>query len=157
MKMAEVMTFINLLKKYEICIPIIQRDYAQGRNNEKTNEVRKNLIRDIKKCLEDENKKIDFNFVYGTISDNVFYPVDGQQRLTSLYLLHWYINQILDPDKMSNMKNFSYMTRNSASDFFSLLRNPNTELKSIIKKDSNIIYSFHRNFCSTKNFFFSCI
>ena len=138
MKMAEVMTFINLLKKYEICIPIIQRDYAQGRNNEKTNEVRKNLIRDIKKCLEDENKKIDFNFVYGTISDNVFYPVDGQQRLTSLYLLHWYINQILDPDKMSNMKNFSYMTRNSASDFFSLLRNPNTELKSIIKKDSNI-------------------
>lgn len=136
--MTEVMTFINLLQNYEICIPIIQRDYAQGRNDEKTKEVRKNLIRDIKKCLEDEKKKIDFNFVYGTVSGNVFYPVDGQQRLTSLYLLHWYLNQHLDQDKMIGMKKFCYMTRNSANDFFNLLKNPNEELKSIVKGSNKI-------------------
>lgn len=136
--MTEVKTFIDLLKDYEICIPIIQRDYAQGRNDEKTKEVRKNLIRDIKKCLEDEKKKIDFNFVYGTISGKVFYPVDGQQRLTSLYLLHWYLNQQLDQDNMIDMNNFCYMTRNSANDFFSLLKNPNEELKSIVKESNNI-------------------
>ncbi len=53
-----------------------------------SNICRKNLIRDIKKCLENTTKKIDFNFIYGTVSGDVFYPVDGQQRLTSLYLLH---------------------------------------------------------------------
>ena len=29
-------TFIEILKKWNIIIPIIQRDYAQGRKDEKT-------------------------------------------------------------------------------------------------------------------------
>ena len=126
-------TLMTLLKMYEIRIPIIQRDYAQGRNTEKANEVRKNLIGDFKKCLSENGENIDFNFVYGTVSNDVFYPVDGQQRLTSLYLLHWYLNCNLAADKMSELRNFSYMTRNSASDFFSILKSPSTELKEIAK------------------------
>lgn len=102
--MPEINTLLKLLSEYEVRIPIIQRDYAQGRKNEKANEVRKNLIRDIKNCLDDEERSIDFNFVYGTVNDNIFYPVDGQQRLTTLYLMHWYLNCNQDTDNMSRLK-----------------------------------------------------
>lgn len=132
--MPEINTLLKLLSEYEVRIPIIQRDYAQGRKNEKANEVRKNLIRDIKNCLDDEERSIDFNFVYGTVNDNIFYPVDGQQRLTTLYLMHWYLNCNQDTDNMSGLKNFSYMTRNSASEFFSLLKFPNNNLKAIARE-----------------------
>lgn len=135
----EINTLIKLLTSYEVRIPIIQRDYAQGRNNEKSNEVRKNLIKDIKNCLADGGKPIDFNFVYGTVADNVFYPVDGQQRLTTLYLLHWFLACNCDKfDGFLTLKNFSYMTRNSASDFFALLKNPNDELRYLLKESPNL-------------------
>ena len=136
----EINTLIKLLSKYEVRIPIIQRDYAQGRDNEKSNEVRKNLIKDIKTCLTDGGKSIDFNFVYGTVSEGVFYPVDGQQRLTTLYLLHWFLacncNKFECFTKI--LKGFSYMTRNSASEFFSLLNTPNDNLRNIVKESKNL-------------------
>ena len=128
-------SLFEILNKCEIRIPIIQRDYAQGRNNDKANEVRKRLIEDMIKCLEDD-KTLDFNFIYGNITDNIFYPVDGQQRLTTLYLLHWFLacraNRL---DEFNELNKFSYMTRNSASEFFSLLKKPNTaseDLKKLI-------------------------
>ncbi|GAA0753451.1 DUF262 domain-containing protein [Clostridium sartagoforme] len=131
----------RLLENYEVRIPIIQRDYAQGRNNDKANEVRKNIIRDIVSCLESSNKAIDFNFVYGNVSkDNiVFFPVDGQQRLTTLYLLHWFLavcgNKVND---FKRLKRFSYMTRNSASEFFDLLKETTDELLTIVKDNKDI-------------------
>jgi len=134
-------TFIELLSEYEVCIPIIQRDYAQGRDNEKSNEVRKNLIRDIKNCLDDTKQKIDFNFVYGTLSENkkVFYPVDGQQRLTTLYLLHWFL--ACNCENVENFKSlnvFSYMTRNSATEFFRLLRDSSFELIELVRNSNKL-------------------
>ncbi len=135
----EINTLIKLLTKYEVRVPIIQRDYAQGRDNDKSNEVRKNLIRDIKTCLDDDGKTIDFNFVYGTVADGVFYPVDGQQRLTTLYLLHWFFACNCDKfDCFITLKGFSYMTRNSASEFFALLKNPNDELRILVKESKNL-------------------
>jgi hypothetical protein len=135
----EINTLIKLLSNYEVRIPIIQRDYAQGRDNEKANEVRKNLIKDIETCLDHGGKPIDFNFVYGTVADGVFYPVDGQQRLTTLYLLHWFLAYNCDKfDGFKTLKGFSYMTRNSASEFFALLKNPNDELRGLVKVSKNL-------------------
>jgi len=37
------MSFIDLVKEYVIVIPVIQRDYVQGRQTEKIAEIRKNL------------------------------------------------------------------------------------------------------------------
>ena len=31
------------------------------------------------------------DFVYGSKKNNVFIPLDGQQRLTTLFLMHWYL------------------------------------------------------------------
>lgn len=123
----------KLLEKCEIRIPIIQRDYAQGGDNEKANEVRRRLLDDIKRVFED-NTKLDFNFVYGNLDDNIFYPVDGQQRLTTLYLLHWFLacKSGLIEEFNSHYK-FSYMTRNSATEFFSLLKSSNSELCKMVQ------------------------
>ena len=72
------------LKK--IVIPIIQRDYAQGRKSAKS--IREKFLQALKKAVENQNITLDF--VYGDIKDGIFIPLDGQQRLTTLYLIHWY-------------------------------------------------------------------
>jgi hypothetical protein len=130
-------TLLKLLEIYEIRIPIIQRDYAHGRKDGKSNEIRRNLIKDIKICLEGDSA-IDFNFVYGTVADGIFYPVDGQQRLTTLYLLHWFLACNCGRfHEFSKLKGFSYMTRNSAAEFFALMKQSNTKLKDFVKESVN--------------------
>jgi len=135
-------TLIRLLKEYEVRIPIIQRDYAQGRKNVKSDEVRKNIIKDILACLTSRDKIIDFNFVYGNVSCDskhpIFFPVDGQQRLTTLYLLHWYIAVCSGDIEEFRRGLFSYMTRSAAAEFFSLLQNPPEDLLEIIKGQTEI-------------------
>lgn len=125
----------DLLNRYEVRIPIIQRDYAQGRNNSKATEVRKRLIKDFITCLENPNFSMDFNFIYGNTEGNIFYPVDGQQRLTSLYLLHWLLacrcEKIQD---FCSLYAFTYATRNSSNEFFSLLKKPTPDLISLAQE-----------------------
>lgn len=121
----EILSFYEMLQKYKIEIPIIQRDYAQGRiGNE---QIRKNFLEALKSSLVEE-KSINLDFVYGNIFDSVFQPLDGQQRLTTLYLLHWYAFVKYCPSD-SNVKStllqFSYETRISSREFCnSLISNP---------------------------------
>ncbi len=115
-------TFWELLGEYEIVIPIIQRDYAQGRAGKE--ELRKNFLGQICNALE-TNSELLLDFVYGTINNNRIYPLDGQQRLTTLWLLHWYYfykNGLLgvDGNKEKLMK-FSYETRDSSKEFIRCL------------------------------------
>jgi len=113
-------------KKYKfngIQIPMIQRDYAQGRESEQG--IRKKFIGAIFKALE-TSKPLELDFVYGskkTIDKKeLFIPLDGQQRLTTLFLLNWYIgNRELDGDTLEELRStlakFSYATR-ATSDLF---------------------------------------
>ena len=73
----------------EIKIPIIQRDYAQGRTDADTMRVRTRFVDALYKAVTET--PITLDFVYGDIKDGVMTPLDGQQRLTTLFLLHWYI------------------------------------------------------------------
>ena len=88
-------TFWKLINEYRIEIPIIQRDYAQGRNVDKIPEIRKEFIESLYNAIVNESNTLDFDFVYGSIEeregDKVLLPLDGQQRLTTLFLLHWYL------------------------------------------------------------------
>lgn len=118
-------TFIELLKEYTIKVPSYQRDYAQGRKNPQAKAIRKNLITDIKSVVEDENiPPLDLNFIYGATIEKDFIPVDGQQRLTTLFLLHIYA---FEEDKYNNLFfngadcKFSYQARDTSRDFFSKL------------------------------------
>lgn len=114
--------FQELVKNKKIIIPIIQRDYAQGRNNPKAISIRTRLIDEWIDILQDPNLRMDFNYIYGNETGDVFYPVDGQQRLTSLYLLHWYLAMATDNTDEIDEWQFDYKTRNSASEFFAFLR-----------------------------------
>lgn len=118
-------SFTELMKENKVVIPIIQRDYAQGRNDHsKAETVRKRLIDDWISVLSDNSQRMDFNYIYGNEENDIFYPVDGQQRLTSLYLLYWYLAHKVGKEEEIQDWSFDYRTRNSASEFFTLLKDP---------------------------------
>ena len=101
-----------------IVIPIIQRDYAQGRKGQDINRVRERFLDSLHSAITD--KPITLDFIYGDIDeDGVLYPLDGQQRLTTLFLLHWYAakKEAVPESEYSFLYNFSYETRYSARDF----------------------------------------
>lgn len=114
-------TFLELIKDYKIIIPLIQRDYAQGREKEK-NKAEKFLEAIKNGC----NSKLNLDFVYGKRDkeNKIFIPLDGQQRLTTLFLIHWYLS--LESDYKSDLSKFSYEVRSSSKDFLEeLTKNDN--------------------------------
>lgn len=95
-------------------IPLIQRDYAQGRSDDKAQEIRSGFLRYLLDAV-DTDGSVSLDFVYGKADGGVFHPLDGQQRLTTLFLLHWYLGSAagqLDPH--ADWTKFSYATRASA-------------------------------------------
>ncbi|MBR4513098.1 MAG: DUF262 domain-containing protein [Bacteroidales bacterium] len=115
-------TFWNYIKNNVIEIPIIQRDYAQGRLGKEN--LRKNFLTDLKKALDQdspcENTAMKLDFVYGSTENNKMNPLDGQQRLTTLWLLHWYIALragVLNKDNCTILQKFTYETRISSREF----------------------------------------
>ncbi len=116
-------SFWKFICNTNIEIPIIQRDYAQGRIGEE--HLRQNFLSDLKMAL-DSKKSLKLDFVYGSVDKLKMQPLDGQQRLTTLWLLHWYI--ALRANKMEEacqkLKNFSYETRISSREFFKTLCQP---------------------------------
>ncbi len=104
------------LKK--IIIPIIQRDYAQGRKGTDVTRIRERFLDSLYMAVTE--KPITLDFVYGDIdNEGNMTPLDGQQRLTTLFLLHWYAAQKgnVSEAEYSFLKRFSYETRYSARYF----------------------------------------
>ena len=81
--------FISFFIRNNIEIPLIQRDYVQGSNIQ--SEKRDAFIDSLYKALINENDSCELDFIYGTYDNGAFRPLDGQQRLTTLYLLHWFL------------------------------------------------------------------
>ncbi|WP_243471559.1 DUF262 domain-containing protein [Winogradskyella sp. MH6] len=124
-----------------IQIPMIQRDYAHGR--ESASEIRKRFLDSIFNAIENGNS-LELDFIYGSIKqlDNkdYFIPLDGQQRLTTLFLLYWYIgNKELDSIQKlklnDNLVNFTYATRATARDFCKKLCEIDIGLETIPRKE----------------------
>ena len=106
------------VKLSKIVIPMIQRDYAQGRENPEACRVRSRFLDALYQGVA--KKPVVLDFVYGDIGkDGVMTPLDGQQRLTTLFLLHWYAakREQLPYQAYKFLENFSYETRYSARDF----------------------------------------
>lgn len=117
-EMGEKLTFWKLLGRYSIEIPVIQRDYAQGRDN--AVDIRENFLESIKSALENDTD-LDLNFVYGSVKNSLFIPIDGQQRLTTLFLLHVYVllslGKSMDSVPYNRIAKFTYETRTTSRDF----------------------------------------
>lgn len=103
-----------------IYIPRIQRDYAQGRYNEEARVIRDNILDDVS-----TGRPLSWGIVFGVSEDKIiedgsnkkcFIPIDGQQRLTTLYLLNLYGAKRHKID-FDYLQNFNYETRNASKDF----------------------------------------
>ncbi|EDM44959.1 hypothetical protein SCB49_02524 [unidentified eubacterium SCB49] len=173
----------KLLNKYSVEIPIIQRDYAQGRENTKVDRIRNGFVEALLNvCFSSQSQTMHLDFIYGKIESqsikNVqesnynhvesilsfaraytaqtkvglsgdipkvkrellestkakMMPLDGQQRLTTLWLLHYVLYHQSGQDFPEWMSNFSYKTRKSSASFtIGLLTHK--------KMDPSIVYS----------------
>ena len=122
------------LKK--IVIPIIQRDYAQGRKDPGVSRVRSRFLDSLYKAVTVQ--PITLDFVYGdSAEEGNMTPLDGQQRLTTLFLLHWYAAKKCNVPEAEYefLKRFSYETRYSARYFCVDLVEFNPEFKGLISKE----------------------
>ena len=110
-------SFWKFIQQNAIEIPIIQRDYAQGRIGKEY--LRASFLKELKEALDNKEKPLKLDFVYGSQENNHLQPLDGQQRLTTLWLLHWYI--ALRAGKLEEaseiLNKFSYETRISSREF----------------------------------------
>ncbi len=112
---------------FEIVIPILQREYVQGR--EDTKEIRTEFLKALYNYLNEGVPNRDLDFIYGNVTDKNFIPLDGQQRLTTLFLLHWYLSRITPDASLRNQFDtalldtkkqhcrFTYKTRRSSQEF----------------------------------------
>ena len=132
-------TFWNLINDYKIIVPKIQRDYVQGRENKTVEKNREEFVKELIGSLA-ENKPMSLNFVYGTIHGDEFIPIDGQQRLTTLFLLHLYvfakkgnaeaIKKLLDQ--------FSYQTRYTTNRFLKKLAKELPQMLEMARYDESL-------------------
>jgi hypothetical protein len=95
-------------------IPLIQRDYAQGRPSARVKEIRADFLEVLLDAVAG-GEPVGLDFVYGKIEGTTFHPLDGQQRLTTLFLLHWYLASAAGELRpRAAWTRFSYATRASA-------------------------------------------
>lgn len=123
MNNSQTISFWDFLLGHSIEIPIIQRDYAQGRRGKE--ELRKGFLANLKAALDDKSTVLKLDFVYGASKKKQLNPLDGQQRLTTLWLLHWYIAlraNVLG-ECCETLRKFTYETRISSRDFCEQLCN----------------------------------
>lgn len=115
-----------------VVIPKIQRAYAQGRAKEKN--LRNQFISELFSALE-KDEPIELSFVYGSKNLNEdgtyrYELLDGQQRITTLMLIYWYIASAEDKKVPDFIKSFSYETRTTSSKFLEELARNTIELDS---------------------------
>lgn len=123
-------SFAQLLNEEEsIVIPKVQRDYVYGRQDDKVRTVLDDMLENILNAVVNDTLTV-LDFVYGGafIRENMdsagLIPLDGQQRLTTLFLLFFYASLLKDSDgnnvkddEVEKLLKFRYETRQSATDF----------------------------------------
>ena len=154
-------------KGYRISIPIIQRDYAQGRQT--TSEVRNIFLDALFSYLEENKANRDLDFIYGSLNITEkftdFIPLDGQQRLTTLFLLHWYLCQISEnTEKKTEFKSFlfkecksmfTYETRSSSFEFCDAFMAHDIDFKNLLEADKGLENSLSKTIENSSWFFLS--
>ncbi len=133
----DLLTFFELLEKYPVEVPIIQRDYAQGRKSQL--KVRESFLKALYKSLK-KDEPLMLDFIYGSLDEEKFQPLDGQQRLTTLFLLHCYGSIVCEVSNQQTeiLRRFSYETRMTSRDFCKKLVDNLSKLSLInINKQAN--------------------
>lgn len=116
------MTLFSLLKDCCVSIPSLQRNYVHGKDDTHAKEVREHFVKSLDGCIN--GSEINLDVIYGVCDDtrNVLIPIDGQQRLTTLWLSAVYAatkskDNALRLDLLSKLSRFSYESRPLAATF----------------------------------------
>ena len=114
--MKDLHTFGELIRENKIVIPKIQRDYVQGSNaqQEKRDEFLAVLLGHL---VSDTEYHLDFIYGTGGADQGEFLPLDGQQRLTTIFLIHWVLSQRSGIRDIEVKDYFLYQTRRSSELF----------------------------------------
>lgn len=137
-------TLWQILDQYDVVIPMIQRDYAQGRQHDvQIEQIRMGFIQNLFTHLV-KKQPLALDFVYGAVQNKQLRLLDGQQRLTTLFLLHWYIairtNVPIDQHEVKKrLAKFSYQTRISSKHFILALIENGFDL--VLKDDKERLLS----------------
>lgn len=119
-------SFWKLINEKSIDIPTVQRDYTYGSDDPKVQKTCNHLLDTIWEALFGTKQENTLNFVYGNKNKrDAFVPLDGQQRLTTLFLLHlyafwnkdWMSSQREKKEAEKNLGKFAYATRVSTENF----------------------------------------
>ena len=109
----------NLLDEHVIIVPEMQRDYIWSTTSD-------NVYKLLKIINKSNKSKINIGFIYACQQDEFFCLIDGQQRMTTLVLLAFYLSlrndgenwstfqQMIAPD---NRLRFTYRVRNAVENF----------------------------------------
>ena len=113
---------ISELNQYSFYIPSYQRGYKWS-NKEVTELL--NDIDDFQPRLIDETDEKTWYCLQPIVikkqDENHFEVIDGQQRLTTIYLIQYYLNQDFVPKKRDKLFELDYQTRLNTKSFFSSL------------------------------------
>lgn len=118
-----------------IQVPLLQRDYVQGRDA--VQEIREEFLDVLFEALDcyegDSSQPLNLDFIYGSIEgdkERRFIPLDGQQRLTTFFLLHWYLSwrdscwdEFENIFSTENLSKFTYKVRSSSTEYFNAIVN----------------------------------
>lgn len=109
-----------------------------GLKNEEENRKNKNAIQSLVNSVRDYALTVDLTLKDIVVEDksseksDIVYliPLDGQQRLTTLFLMHWYIaKRIGNLAGLNILSRFRYKTRKSSTSFLKLLTDVDMSLK----------------------------
>lgn len=141
-------TFKRLLEEESvIMIPKVQRDYAYGRKEPKAADILDGMLDTILTAIaKNTQETLDFvyggSFVKGNNEDSGLIPLDGQQRLTTLFLLYYFAS-IFQKDvtqkEVQTLLKFRYETRQSATSFIkSLVGDIRNDIIKVYNDETNI-------------------
>lgn len=147
---SEPIGFPEFMDKYNVVIPKIQRLYVQGRLDKRGAKCLSGFASSLVDGVLNSTPLL-LDFIYGIDTKHhkyTFYPLDGQQRLTTLLLLSWLCG-LSKPDW-----SFKYESRRTTEEFIKRLleENPPQLIKpddyNYLKKKANETNKDYPSLCS---------
>lgn len=128
---------INELQEYEFYIPSYQRGYRWSSKEvtELLNDISKFIPRLVDENSDEKTWYCLQPIVVRETEGNIFEVIDGQQRLTTIYLILYYLNQDIVERKRDTLFKITYQTRNDSEIFL-------TKLDKNIDNKSNIDFFY---------------
>ncbi len=113
---------VNQLQEYNFFIPGYQRGYKWG--EKEITELLNDISDFVPRLIDDTDDKTWYclqPIIVKEKKDIIYEIIDGQQRLTTIYLILYYLNQDFVESRRDKLFQLHYETRNDSSEYLSRL------------------------------------